>query len=168
MAEEIKKISFEDFIKEDNRTSDLELSGDKKIESQVEKVNVSVEKSKKEKVGISEGQSLSKEKSGEAQVVSVVQKSPMIKRIEGILEEDLNEVYFKMTDEKKKEFKRVGEETAMSIAEILKNPKYKIKNVLDLIRKWLLLIPGINKFFLEQEAKIKTDKLIESLRNNFN
>jgi hypothetical protein len=30
---------------------------------------------------------------------------------------------------------------------------------LKLIREWLLIIPGVNKYFLEQEAKIKTDKI---------
>jgi len=26
---------------------------------------------------------------------------------------------------------------------------------------WLKLIPGVNKFFLEQEAKIKTDEVLK-------
>jgi len=39
--------------------------------------------------------------------------------------------------------------------------KIKARKVLHLIRDWLKIIPGINKYFLEQEAKIKTDKIIE-------
>ena len=31
---------------------------------------------------------------------------------------------------------------------------------MSLIREWLKVIPGINKFFLEQTVKIKTDKII--------
>jgi len=30
-----------------------------------------------------------------------------------------------------------------------------------LIKKWLLLIPGVNKYFLEQEAKIKADEIVK-------
>jgi hypothetical protein len=35
-----------------------------------------------------------------------------------------------------------------------------VKKILALIRDWLKLIPGVNRFFLEQEAKIKTDKIL--------
>jgi hypothetical protein len=38
--------------------------------------------------------------------------------------------------------------------------KIKVNKIIDLIRRWLKLIPGINKFFLEQEVKIKADKII--------
>jgi hypothetical protein len=39
--------------------------------------------------------------------------------------------------------------------------KIHAKKVVELIRDWLLTIPGVNKFFLEQEAKIKTDRVLE-------
>jgi hypothetical protein len=32
--------------------------------------------------------------------------------------------------------------------------------VLDLIRQWLMLIPRVNRYFLEQESKIKTDRMM--------
>jgi len=32
---------------------------------------------------------------------------------------------------------------------------------------WLKILPGVNKFFLEQEAKIKTDKIL-ALKNKNN
>jgi hypothetical protein len=31
----------------------------------------------------------------------------------------------------------------------------------DVIKRWLSIIPGINKFFLEQDAKIKAEKIIK-------
>jgi hypothetical protein len=34
------------------------------------------------------------------------------------------------------------------------------KKIFVLIRAWLKIIPGVNRFFLEQEAKIKTDKIL--------
>jgi hypothetical protein len=30
----------------------------------------------------------------------------------------------------------------------------------EIIRNWLKLIPRVNKYFLEQESKIKTDRII--------
>ena len=83
-----------------------------------------------------------------------------VRVIEGILEEDLGDVYFKLSPLKQQEFKVRGEETAIKIMNILAKPKIKIKRIMSLIREWLNVIPGINKFFLEQTVKIKTDKII--------
>jgi len=33
--------------------------------------------------------------------------------------------------------------------------------IMELVYEWLRMIPKVNKFFLEQEAKIKTDKLLK-------
>lgn len=87
-------------------------------------------------------------------------QSQSIKRIESILEEGLGELYAGMTPERQVEFKRVGEETASKIASLLLEAKVHVKKIIDLIRNWLKLIPGVNKYFLEQEAKIKADKII--------
>jgi hypothetical protein len=53
-----------------------------------------------------------------------------------------------------------GEETVEKINSLLDKTKIKIGKIINLIKKWLKIIPGINQFFLEQEAKIKTDKII--------
>ncbi len=87
--------------------------------------------------------------------------SPALEKIEDILEEDLEDIYFKMTQEKQAEFKQTGEITASKIATLLGETKIKVKKILELIKEWLKIIPGINKFFLEQEAKIKTDKILD-------
>ncbi len=87
-------------------------------------------------------------------------KSETLIRVEKILEEDLSEIYFKMPPDKQKEFKEKGEETASKIEKLIKAGKAVAKKILKLIRDWLKLIPGVNKFFLEQEAKIKTDKIM--------
>ena len=49
----------------------------------------------------------------------------------------------------------------MKINELLSHAKVKVNKIIALIRDWLKLIPGINKFFLEQETKIKADNLLE-------
>lgn len=86
------------------------------------------------------------------------------RQIESILEEDLAEAYFKMDDLTKQEFKRAGEATALAVLKIISQPRVKIDQILQAIKKWLSIIPQINRFFLEQAAKIKTDKILK-LRN---
>jgi hypothetical protein len=80
--------------------------------------------------------------------------------IDNILSEGLHDVFLKMNTERQKEFKRTGEDTAVKIAVMMDKGKLKVSKVIELIKKWLKLIPGINKFFLEQEAKIKADKIM--------
>ena len=79
--------------------------------------------------------------------------------IEDILEEDLKEIYLSMPPDKRIEFKRKGEETRSKIRVLLKSAKVNAKKIFQLIRSWLKIIPGVNRYFLEQEAKIKTDKI---------
>ena len=82
--------------------------------------------------------------------------------IEKILAEDLEDEFTKMDPATQQEFKRKGEETAQKINNLLESAKVKVKKIIDLIRSWLIMIPGINKFFLEQETKIKTDKILKT------
>jgi hypothetical protein len=84
---------------------------------------------------------------------------PLYKKIEGVLEEDLVDAYKKMDPELQAKFKAKGEETASKIRELVSKAKVNTSKIFKLIRKWLKMIPGVNRFFLEQEAKIKTDKI---------
>ena len=81
-------------------------------------------------------------------------------RIEKIMEDGLGEAYQRLSPVAKQEFKIKGEETATKIRELLQNTHVKAKKILQLILEWLKLLPGVNRFFLEQEAKIKTDRII--------
>jgi uncharacterized membrane protein YfhO len=83
------------------------------------------------------------------------------KQIENILAKDLEEIYINLSPEKKEEFKKTGEQTANKINQLLTQTKINVGEIIRLIKKWLSLIPGINKYFLEQEAKIKADELIK-------
>ncbi|MCH8049516.1 hypothetical protein IH979_02285 [Patescibacteria group bacterium] len=67
----------------------------------------------------------------------------------------------KLPEEKKPAFKARGEEIAATVKTMVDTGKVRVKKILDLIREWLSMIPGVNKFFLEQEAKIKTDKVMD-------
>lgn len=88
-------------------------------------------------------------------------KSQQLIRIEKILEQDLGKIYFSLPENLKKEFKVKGEETAAKIEILLQRAKVKVKEVIKLIMAWLKMIPGVNKYFIEQEAKIKTDKILK-------
>jgi len=81
-------------------------------------------------------------------------------KVEKILAEGLEDDYKKLPPIVQQEFKLKGEQTASKIAELLKTTKIKIKNIFRLILEWLSLLPNVNRFFLEQEAKIKTDRII--------
>ncbi len=81
--------------------------------------------------------------------------------IEKIMEEGLGEFFTTMPPEAKVKFKKKGEEVARELSEMVRGFKVKFKRALQLIRDWLLTIPGVNRFFLEQEAKIKVDLIIE-------
>lgn len=87
-------------------------------------------------------------------------KDKLEKEIEDVLSEDLQDMYLSMPPDKQKAFKNKGEETVSKIRQIVHSTKFNAKKVFHLIRDWLKMIPGINRFFLEQEAKIKTDKVL--------
>jgi hypothetical protein len=89
----------------------------------------------------------------------VAQVDLLYKKIEGVLEEDMKEAYLKMDPDLQQKFKEKGEETAVKIRKLLGAAKINTRKIFHLIRKWLKMVPGVNRFFLEQEAKIKTDKI---------
>jgi hypothetical protein len=80
--------------------------------------------------------------------------------IDSILAEGLNEIFLKMPPADQAKFKKQGEETVVKINKLLSQTRIQVNKIINLIRKWLQLIPGVNKFFLEQEAKLKADKII--------
>jgi len=95
-----------------------------------------------------------------AQQAPPVQKSPELVKIETILSEHLDELYMQMTPAQQMQFQQKGEETASKIEKLLQDVKVKVKEMLNLLREWLKIIPGVNKFFIEQEAKIKADRIL--------
>jgi hypothetical protein len=96
----------------------------------------------------------------ENQAVAKSNKSVRQGQIEQILEADLGEIYFQMDAQHQAMFKAGGEETAQKIDGLLIQAKVKSQQIFELIKSWLQLIPGINKWFVMQESKIKTDKII--------
>jgi hypothetical protein len=90
-----------------------------------------------------------------------LKKTVLEREIETVLSQDLDQVYAEMNPEQKIIFKAEGEKAAHKIAVLIKSVKVKTKQILDLIKHWLKFIPSVNKYFLEQEAKIKTDRILK-------
>lgn len=96
----------------------------------------------------------------------VIKKEPLTykerraKLIDETLSEGLGNTYLSMSPERQKVFKAKGEETVAKINNLLDETKVKINKIVSLIKKWLSLIVGVNKFYLDQEAKIKADKIL--------
>lgn len=88
-----------------------------------------------------------------------------IQAIEEIMSAGLDQAFLKMSPKEQKKFKEEGEKTAKKINILFKKAKLEASKVIKLISRWLQLIPGVNRFFLEQEAKIKSDKIIK-IKNN--
>lgn len=87
-----------------------------------------------------------------------------LKMIENILQEGLEEVYQRMPVDKQREFRDKGEETARNIQIMIATMKLKTQRIIHWIMEWLKVIPGVSKLFLHQEAKLKTDKILEHLK----
>jgi len=86
---------------------------------------------------------------------------PDLKKIEDVLAEDLSDVYLGLDAAHRRLFKEEGERASNQIKNLFDRAQATAKKVLDIIKRWLMMIPHVNKFFLEQEAKIKTDKIMK-------
>jgi hypothetical protein len=89
------------------------------------------------------------------------EKTETYRAIEQVLEHDLDAVFYTMNAEQQLVFKHKGEETASKIELLLQATKVKVNEIFNLIVAWLASIPGVNSFFLKQEAKIKTDQVLK-------
>lgn len=85
----------------------------------------------------------------------------ILEKVEGILSENMEKVFLSMDVSMQARFKTKGEETAQKISKLMGKSKIKTKEVLTLILEWLRIIPKVNKHFIEQEAKIKTDNILK-------
>ena len=82
------------------------------------------------------------------------------KQIESVLEEDLRDLFMQLPPADRQAFKVHGEEIGRQIKTLLAAVKVQARTIWQLIKEWLTALPGVNKFFIEQEAKIKTDKIL--------
>lgn len=81
--------------------------------------------------------------------------------VDNILSEGLSETFLAMPPDKQQLFKVEGEKTVKKINILLDSAKINVSKIISLIRQWLSIIPGVNRFFLDQEAKIKSDNILK-------
>lgn len=86
---------------------------------------------------------------------------PLQRAVESILEEGLAGIYQELNPAERSRFRTTGEATAARLTELIQQVRVKVNEILKLIRAWLKSIPGVNRYFLEQEAKIKADKILK-------
>lgn len=84
--------------------------------------------------------------------------------VERVLEDNLQDVFTALPPEQQAHFRQVGESTAQKITAMLVSAKVAVNSILKLIRNWLKIIPGVNRYYLEQEAKIKSDRIMAIYR----
>ncbi len=93
-------------------------------------------------------------------------KSERLIDIEKIMTEGLDDIYVALPPELQAAVKYEGEIAAAKIEELIESGKSISKKVLAILRSWLEKIPGVNKFFLEQESKRKTDRIMAIARKS--
>ena len=95
-----------------------------------------------------------------------VKKAEISKEIEDILIQDLAPFYKVLPSRKKELFDRKKEQTIAAIEKVLSSTKIIAQKILNLVKGLLKMLPGLNRFFLEKESKIKTDKILSLARKN--
>lgn len=86
-------------------------------------------------------------------------RDAMTRNIEQIMEEGLGEAYTELSTIEREQFKIKGEATAFKIRDLLRGATVKVKKIFRLLLEWLKIMPGVNRYYLEQEAKIKAEKI---------
>jgi hypothetical protein len=94
------------------------------------------------------------------QFVTPDPRSGVLKKVEGLLADGLKELYMSLPEARRAAFKTTGEAVANTITDMIMLGKAKVKEIWKLIGEWLRTVPGVNKYFLEQEIKIKTDRIM--------
>lgn len=155
MADGLELKKGQEIPKKENAEARPELASKKEVrESAPESTDVQKEKAEKP-------QELPTRAPVAQAPVQVIQKDKILVSIEHILSDNLADAYLALPPEKRSAFKKRGEEIALKVKVMVDQGNIHIRKVLGWIRDWLRMIPGVNAFFLEQEAKIKADKLLE-------
>jgi hypothetical protein len=83
-----------------------------------------------------------------------------LQQIESVLAEGLHDVFVSLPPAEQQKFKVAGEQAAREVSGLLAQVKVKVDAIIAVLKRWLGTLPGVNTFFVEQEAKIKAEKLV--------
>ncbi len=84
----------------------------------------------------------------------------ILTKVENILAAEMDNVFLSLDIASQAKFKAKGEQVAIEITNLLQKTKVNINKIISLIVDWLRLIPHVNKYYLEQEAKLKADAIL--------
>lgn len=82
-------------------------------------------------------------------------------RLRHILSEDMAELMADLPADQKKEVQIEGLKTVDKLQLLLRQAHLKVKQIWELVWSWLKRFSGVNRFFLEQEVKKKTEEVLE-------
>ncbi|MDQ5938756.1 MAG: hypothetical protein QG642_446 [Patescibacteria group bacterium] len=85
----------------------------------------------------------------------------ILEKVEQVLAQDMDNVFLSLDVSQQIAFKKRGEETSRQIVKLLSKGSVPLKKIVNLIVAWLRVIPNVNRFYLEQEAKIKADRIMK-------
>lgn len=88
----------------------------------------------------------------------------VLRAVEQTLETGLGDMVNRLPDVAKERFTAKGKEIAMQLTKSVYAGIPQSRVVVELVKAWLLTLPSVNKYFLEQEAKIRTDAIIALAR----
>ncbi len=84
----------------------------------------------------------------------------ILAKVENILAAEMDNIFLSLDIASQAKFKAKGEQVAIEITNLLQKTKVNINKIISLIVDWLRLIPHVNKYYLEQEAKLKADAIL--------
>ncbi len=90
----------------------------------------------------------------------------LLKKIEEILSNELEDIFFSLPVELRQEFKQRGEAAAVEIKNILSGEKVNGSKIMKIIKEWLRLIPNANEHYIKQESKTRADNLLKLKSNH--
>ncbi len=93
--------------------------------------------------------------------VKATAKDKVTIEVEKLLEKNLGSTFALLPDNVKPFFKTHGEKIAQTVVGMINNKSFDGGVVMEMVEDWLKLIPKSNSFYLEQEAKLKTDSLVK-------
>lgn len=90
---------------------------------------------------------------------------PAVQAVEAVLEDGLANAYAQLDEATQAVFKAEGERAASKIALLLQSTRVQVRKIVQIIVRWLRILPSVSSLFIEQEAKIKTDRLVNLTRH---
>ncbi len=89
------------------------------------------------------------------------EKTPLRKQIESILADNsITAIYKGLPAERQEIFQKTGEKLAEDIDHMMNANKMNEYKILAGIEKWLGIVPKVDKYYLQQEAKTMLDRVV--------